>query len=269
MFCHAKFSTRGTLSTRIAGWCIAILAVICLAFAYICCASSSEDHITLRKFPYPYKAGLAICSDLDYTDSFEKFIAIQDFLCGARPTELGPGLGLEVGNTFWFYNQFAGTDTLAGDAEDLLYGVEGDWFNRGKGISLFDGVSENLTDYAPGLLKLIEAGFIDCLHSYGDFGDSGFNRELAQRATQLLSRHGLQICTFVNHGDTDNQNNMGEAPWFLGDNPESRFYHADLSCDAGIKYLWRGQVTHCLGQDGRRSKRWLRKTGQVVKVDER
>jgi len=36
----------------------------------------SNDVVTHRKFPYPYKAVLAICSDIDGTDTIEKFLEI-------------------------------------------------------------------------------------------------------------------------------------------------------------------------------------------------
>ena len=39
-----------------------------------------EGEIGLRKFPYPYKAALSICSDIDGTSTVEEFLEIQEFL---------------------------------------------------------------------------------------------------------------------------------------------------------------------------------------------
>ena len=55
---------------------------------------SSSDAVKLRKFPYPYKAALTICSDLDYTFTMERFLEMH------RHFE---SLGLEMGDTFWMY----------------------------------------------------------------------------------------------------------------------------------------------------------------------
>lgn len=228
---------------------IAVVIVVA-ALANLHCRRLQKE-VALRTFPYPNRAALAICSDLDYTDSIEKFLAIQEFLCSTRETPLGPGLGLETGNTFWFYNQFAGGGFLESGSQKLPYSVEGDWFDRSHGISLFAGASDTLNRYAAVMIQLMKAGYIDCLHSYGDFASGGFRRDLAQKAVEFLKEQDIVIQTFVNHGDSENQNNMGAAPSFHGDNPESESYHSDLTTQAGVRYLWRGQMTHCLGQNGR------------------
>ena len=38
------------------------------------------EPVTLRKYSYPLKAAVTICSDIDGTHTAEKFVAIQSFL---------------------------------------------------------------------------------------------------------------------------------------------------------------------------------------------
>lgn len=208
----------------------------------------SNDVVTLRKFPHPYKAALAICSDIDGTDTIGKFLEIQKFLNTTEVGAFSRGLGLDIGNTFWFYNQQYQLHKrrLAGESvPDVFFSGEVDF-----GISLFDGTSDSLSTYASVILALIKAGYVDCLHSYGNFGEGGFTRALVTQAIKLLESQKLTIDVFVDHGGRENQHNIGDAFWFLGDNSGTDLYHADLTLPIGIKFLWRGHITHIIGQDG-------------------
>ena len=92
--------------------------------------------VSLRKLPYPYRAALSICSDIDGTDTAEKFIEIQRFLNTKAVTKMGKGVGLEIGNSFFMYergNRFS--------------------FNSGR-----------LKDRRV-ISKFIHSGILDCLHS--------------------------------------------------------------------------------------------------------
>jgi hypothetical protein len=40
--------------------------------------------VSLRPFPYPYAAALAICSDIDETTTLEQFLEAQRFLTPKR-----------------------------------------------------------------------------------------------------------------------------------------------------------------------------------------
>ncbi len=224
------------------------LSILVAASAIGSLSCGKDDTVSLRKFPYPHKAALAICSDIDETETIEKYLDIQRFLNTSSETTLGPGLGLDIGSSFWFYNQYRQIqmDRSAGDSvPDVFFSGIPD-----LGISLFDGTSGTLSDYASVILDLINAGYADCLHSFGHFSEAGFNRDLALQAIDLLGRESLTVDVFVNHGGQENRNNVGEAPSALGDNPESGVYHTDISIPMGIKFLWRGHVTHCIGQDG-------------------
>ena len=207
-----------------------------------------RESVFLRRFPYPYEAALTICSDIDDTDSIEKFLSIQEFLSSTKRTRFGTGLGLEIGNSFWFYNQYNQLSNInLKDAEytnSIYFGIPD------RGITLFVGDGDSLSPYAGILLELIKAGYIDCLHSYGEFAEGGFSRELAVKAIDFLTSRSLSIDVYINHGGKGNNDNIGPQSSFRGDNPGSIEYHTDLTVPMGIKYLWRGQVTHCVGQDG-------------------
>lgn len=208
----------------------------------------SNDVVTHRKFPYPYKAALAICSDIDGTDTIEKFLEIQKFLNTTQEGAFGRGLGLDIGNTFWYYNQQYELHRrrLAGDSvPEVVFPGEPDF-----GISIFSGTSDSLSSYADVIVTLVRAGYLDCLHSYGHMAETAFTRALAIQAIDLLKKEALTVDVWVNHGSKVVTHKMGDAPWYLGDNPESSVYHADLTIPVGIKFLWRGHRTHCVGQDG-------------------
>ncbi|MBU8934396.1 MAG: hypothetical protein KOO62_10365 [candidate division Zixibacteria bacterium] len=228
------------------GFLVAIIGLVA-GLSVLGCWQSDEE-IALRKFPYPYRAALSICSDIDRTTSIEKFLEIQEFLNSDKVTAYGSGLGLDIGNSFWFYNQYY-QKRMELPASDSLSGEEAT-FDPNLGISLFVGTSDSLWSHAGTMVSLIRSGHLDCLHSYGHFQENGFSRELAIQAIDLFESESLAVDVFINHGAEENQNNIGEASWFLGDNPSTDIYHADLTVSMGIKFLWRGHLSHCIGQDG-------------------
>ncbi|NLX13830.1 MAG: hypothetical protein GXY44_09295 [Phycisphaerales bacterium] len=61
----------------------------------------NESSVQLRRFPYPYQAMLAICSDLDETPDRQTYWEIMRFLNTTETTSMGPGVGLEVGNSIY------------------------------------------------------------------------------------------------------------------------------------------------------------------------
>ena len=67
-------------------------------------ARDRQTEVTLRRFPYPYRAALAICSDIDETKTAEELLEIHRFLNTTQPTSMGEGVGLEIGNSVYFYD---------------------------------------------------------------------------------------------------------------------------------------------------------------------
>jgi len=177
-----------------------------------------DVQVRLRAVPYPYRAMLAICSDLDETPDRHVYWEIMRFLNTTDHTAMGPGIGLEVGNTIYFDmppDQFAYWNTDDAGREMVR--------------------------------TLIHSGHIDCLHSYGDLATT---REHAVTALDELARHDCKLQVWVDHG-TAATNFDPDIMHGHGDEVGHPAYHADLTTDYGIQYVWRGRVTSVIGQDVR------------------
>jgi hypothetical protein len=175
--------------------------------------------VELRPIPYPYRAMLAICSDLDNTPNWRVYWEIMRFLNTTQNTALGPGVGLEVGNSLYFDMP----------SDEFAY-----WNTPDAGRTM--------------VRALIHSGHIDCLHSYGDLATT---RRRAGAALDELTRHDCQIQVWVDHRVAPT--NFGaDIMRGSGDVPRAVAYHADLTCGFGVQYVWRGRVTSVIGQDAPR-----------------
>jgi len=173
------------------------------------------DHeIKLRGFPYPFKAGLAICSDIDYCDRFT-FRMVHQFINDRKN-----GLGLPVADSFFGIGRVSG---------QMAY-FEKDGQTRSKDAEL--------------IRRAISGGLIDSIHSWGDFNenlpDPSFVRKIAENLNEDFSRHNLRIKIWINHGDSCNRQNIQARlqPDYTGDVPDSPFYTADLIKAIGVKFYW-------------------------------
>jgi len=178
-----------------------------------------EEDVSLRQFPYPYKAAMAICSDADETRTTEEFLEIQRFLNSQSVTTMGEGLGLEIGNSFYFYD----------DENDFSYFAHDE---RAKRV----------------IIDLIQSGYIDCLHSYGDAATS---RDQIVRSLDILNNANCKLDVWVNHyGARSNFSRKFEYMFgeCRGDDPSSNVYHADVTLDYGIRFAWVGAHTRVIGQ---------------------
>jgi hypothetical protein len=175
-----------------------------------------EPPVALRPLPYPYRAALAICSDLDETPDRGVYREIMRYLNTCEETAMGPGVGLEIGNSIYFdmppaQFSYANTD------------------DAGRAM----------------VCDLIRSGHLDCLHSFGDLATT---REQARRALDELARRDCRLEVWVDHAISPT--NFGQDIMRgEGDLPGARAYHADLSCAFGITYVWRGRVTSVIGQN--------------------
>jgi len=180
-------------------------------------AHNTKGKVTLRKFPYPYKAAMAICSDIDGTTTVEEFLEIQKFLNTKEITSMGKGIGLEIGNSFMMY----APPTCA--------------------FSYYSPKPEN----AQIIKKFIKSGYIDCMHSYGQKAD--FTRKDAIEAVKELTENRCKVDVWVDHATT--VDNLGDDRTFgLGDHEDSSVYHADITLAYGIKFVWLGRITMVIGQ---------------------
>jgi hypothetical protein len=197
------------------------------------------EKIKLRKFPYPFNAALSICSDIDGT-SLENFIIIHKFLNTNQNTEMGAGLGLPIGDSFWMF-----------DRPNLTNAA----------FSYFENLRGKASQAAPIIRDFVRAGILDVMHSYGNFATMiAFSRRLAVQAIEELDRYGLKIAVWTNHGGIESTHNIGSLSWGKGDIPihedngtsgELDCYHSDLLLDYGIRFYWDHEdyLTSLVGQD--------------------
>lgn len=172
--------------------------------------------VQIRKLPFPYRGMLAVCSDLDETPDKQAYLDTLKFLNTDRKTSMGEGLGLEVGGTLYFdmpANQFSYWNTDDSGRQHVL--------------------------------SLIRSGHVDCLHSYGDLAQA---RADAEKAINEMTQHNCRMAVWIDHAVA--ATNFGpDIMCGQGDIPGSKAYHADLSCEFGIRYVWLGRVTSVIGQD--------------------
>jgi hypothetical protein len=174
--------------------------------------------VALRRIPYPYRAMLAICSDLDETPDRTVYLNTMRFLNTTQPTTMGEGLGLEVGNTIYFDMP----------SDQFAY-----WNTDEAGRAM--------------VRMLIRSGHIDCLHSFGDLATT---RTRAAANLEELCRHDCRLEVWIDHA-TAATNFGADIMHGHGDEPGHEAYHADLTTGYGIRYVWRGRVTSLIGQDVR------------------
>lgn len=179
-------------------------------------APVGQADVCLRPFPFPYRAMLAICSDLDCTPHARVYEEMMRFLNTTRQTSVGPGVGLEVGNTIYF-------------------DMPPDQFSYG-----------NTDDAGRAMVRdLIRSGHVDCLHSFGDLATT---RAHASAALEELQAHDCHVDVWVDHSKAPS--NFGpDIMAGRGDDAKSPVYHADLSCRYGIQFVWRGRTTSVIGQN--------------------
>ncbi len=179
-------------------------------------AVGTDVAVELLAYPYPFKSAMAICSDLDKTRDAGVYAEIARFLNTSQTTAMGPGVDLEVGNSIYF---------LMPDDQYSYFGTD----EAGREMAR----------------ALIRSGHIDVLHSYGDFARS---RDDAKRCIDELVRHDLRLKVWVDHSKA--VTNFGpDIMVGSGDVAEAEAYHADLTTDYGVRFVWRGRTTGVTGQD--------------------
>jgi hypothetical protein len=167
------------------------------------------NEILLRRFPYPYRAALAICSDIDETDTLEQHEAVQYFM---RNT-----IGIPFSNSFFPYH------------------------DEGK-FSLFSGCLSDRT----AIIEQIRNGTIDIIHSYGEKKD--FSRRDVPTVLEELRRNGCKIEAWVDHKDASS-NICKYRCRGMGDLPGRPEYHMDLTVQSGIRFIWTDRLTNLVGQE--------------------
>jgi hypothetical protein len=190
----------------------------------------------LRKFPYPYKAMLAISSDADH-ETLRKFNLIHEFINTTQETPLGKGLGLDFADSFFMYN-----------GSNVPLSIDYGHTPIDKEFTYFKGVTNQI--YGGKIIdKYIHDGWIDTIHSFGDFTQVNgnrtlFRRQLAVQAIDQLKRSGDYLTVWTDHGNRSNVDNFGSYglrkfyDYQRGATPSSPYYHTDLTIPYGVKFVW-------------------------------
>ncbi|TDY45313.1 hypothetical protein C7445_108137 [Alicyclobacillus sacchari] len=190
----------------------------------------------LRKFPYPYQAMLALSSDAD-SETLRKFNLVHRFINTTEQTPLGPGLGLDYADSIFMFN---------GNNHKSF--IDLDRVPMANELTYFRGVTAQL--YAADALDhYIRCGWVDTLHTYGDFSrvderTTVFRRSLAATAAKSLADRGDHIEVWTDHGNKSNVDNFGsyrQAGFYRyqqGEVPGSPYYHTDITIPHGIRFVW-------------------------------
>lgn len=200
----------------------------------------------MRKFPYPYRAMLAISPDADH-ETLRKFNLIHTFLNTTERTPMGQGLGLDIADSFFMYN-----------GSNLKAYTDKNHTPLAKMLTWYRDTSK--TPYGePVLDPYIKHGWIDTLHTYGDFSmvnpyQTQFRRDLAKQAIGALKQHGDVLTVWTDHGNQSNVDNFGAFgsrqfySYQQGANPWSHYYHTDVLLPYGVKFVWADGHSERFGQ---------------------
>ena len=184
---------------------------------------STEANSIVRKFPFPYNAMVAISSDIDYA-STKSFEDMHKFLNTFEASPFGNGVGLDIGDSFFIFN------------------VSFDDVSEGQ-LSWVHGLDHEKIKDAELIKKYWNAGWIDSIHSFGDFtikdGEPCFNRSFAEKGWELLNNAGIAPTVWIDHGGKSNTQNFGsnlfEQPQ-EADNPSSAAYHTDITLKSSVRF---------------------------------
>jgi hypothetical protein len=177
-----------------------------------------KRELKLRKFPYPYKAGLSISNDCEFTD-IDFLDHLLSFCNTDDETVLGKGLALPLSSSFFFFS--------CNPKDSPYYILDGS-----------DNISSPL--WQEKMMRFCLAGYLDTIHSYGNFDTKLlFSRSLSEMALRESEKYGLRFLVYTNHGNANNiQNIGGDAVYHQGDVVGSSAYHADMTLAHGIRFLW-------------------------------
>lgn len=185
-----------------------------LAAAPIVAPEAGPAPSILRRFPFPYRGAVSISNDCEFM-SFSNFQTLYRKLCSKR------GLDLEVTSSLFFFV-----------TNSLCKGSSAYFIDR-PGVPSGD---------APLMRELIQAGYFDTIHAYGDFDMGGFERSMAEEVLAECQRQGLRFSAWSNHGSDKNLQNIGHQNLKNhqhGDDPTDRTnYHLDLLRQVGVRFFW-------------------------------
>lgn len=166
--------------------------------------------------PFPFRALLAISSDLDDTPDWKHYFELIRFLNTDEKTIFGRGVNLEFANSLLFNEPTSPVAyTAAGSAD------------RGW------------------IRELIKTGHIDTLHS---FGANELSRSGAHATLDHLEENGCRFATWTDHWISPTNFDPFKRT-AQGSRQGSAAYCADLLASHGVNYVWAGRLTTVVGQN--------------------
>ncbi len=169
--------------------------------------------VRILDYPWPFVSAVSISNDCEFLTRSATAGLLSQL---SDPNDLS----LEVTNSMFFYTTHA-----------LCH----------SSISYFQGVTDTPSADASFLRSLCQAGWIDTIHSYGDFDSGGFIRGMAETAVEELQKYRICLPVYTNHGSSKNVQNIGHTAlcdYQGGDDPDSLAYHLDLTFGQGARYFW-------------------------------
>lgn len=182
------------------------------------------DDVSVRPYPYPYVAAFTVSNDLD-SQLPVAFDSWHAFINGTKPTADGDGLGLEIGDSFWVWDDSRTGFALHWHPPDRQSPVDTRCLGR--------------------LVELSRLGWLDTLHSMGNwyahedqFVAPDSFRDRAVAVLDRLEALGVRPTVYVNHSSS--LTNIA-GPWGgyqRGDVPENPYYCLDLLKAFGFRFFW-------------------------------
>jgi hypothetical protein len=192
-----------------------------------------NNGVLVRRYPFPYQAAVTISNDTDRM-RIEAFDDLHDYVNGTSETPYGPGLGLEMSDSFWIWSE-------------------------SRCLSLFHSTPFDkdacLSPEADRIVALAKNGIIDALHNFGQWRVNEYmRRDDSKRALDILDRFGIAPRIWVNHGGDLRMRHQMEGRWGFkrfGDDPDNECYCYDLLRRAGFLFFTHGLMSeqHRLGEN--------------------
>lgn len=181
----------------------------------------SGQSFPVAKFPFPYKAAIAISNDCEFMD-LKSYKGLSGILHDPA------GLDLEITSSIFFYV----TNAICHSS-----------------VGYFQGLTSSPSEAAPALTGLVRSGWIDTVHAYGDFDRGGFDRRMAESVANVCLKRNMCLPVWTNHGSSENVQNIGHRAltnYQRGDDVDHPAYHLDLARLIGVRYFWvdNGLISH-------------------------
>jgi len=170
--------------------------------------------IKIRRWPWPYDAALAICSDPDTTAMPDEYAAFHSHLnvlpwrSSAWDWKVRVSDGLFLKSRRW--------SSFLTEGNGLPYAVE----------------------------SLIRDGTVDTIHSFAELDERAPRSEHMIAAARALADQGIRPAIWTNHSASPFNLLTGH-----GDSKNSPWWHSHTLKEMGVRFIWVGALTPAIGQE--------------------